>query len=222
VITKERLEDLRKERKLSFKQLSELLEEEDVFISHTNLKNYEIGDEHHALYNRTKGMSLENFVALADVYDVSLDYLLGRSRSRKNESHQISEELRLSDKTIDNLKKIIDDDNENAGFVHRIKILDDFLSDFYFLSAIDLLRDACYAYDMYEIYNQDSVTEQKRIDPKLRDAETYLERYGLKAVDPVVICDLFINQAIGVLRDLIWRFPRKFYTDYQKKLRELR
>lgn len=93
--TKERLEDLRKEKKLSLQQLSTLLEQHGVLISHTNLKNYEINDEEHALYNRTKGMSLENFIALADIFDVSVDYLLGRSDSKKAQYHQISEELRL-------------------------------------------------------------------------------------------------------------------------------
>lgn len=43
-LTKERLEDLRKEKKLSFEQLSKQLAERGVNISHTNLKNYEIND----------------------------------------------------------------------------------------------------------------------------------------------------------------------------------
>ena len=39
-LTKERLEDLRKEKKLSFEQLSKQLAERGTIISHTNLKNY--------------------------------------------------------------------------------------------------------------------------------------------------------------------------------------
>ncbi|MFR3395523.1 hypothetical protein [Gemmiger formicilis] len=46
-LTKERLEDLRKEKKLSFEQLSKQLAERGVSISHTNLKNYEINDPLH-------------------------------------------------------------------------------------------------------------------------------------------------------------------------------
>jgi hypothetical protein len=49
-LTKERLEDLRKEKKLSFEQLSKQLAERGVNISHTNLKNYEINDPVHPLY----------------------------------------------------------------------------------------------------------------------------------------------------------------------------
>ena len=82
-LTKERLEDLRKEKKLSFEQLSKQLAERGVNISHTNLKNYEINDPVHPLYGRTRSMSIEYLVAFADFYDVSVEYLLGLSNSRK-------------------------------------------------------------------------------------------------------------------------------------------
>ena len=65
-LTKERLEDLRKEKKLSFEQLSKQLAERGVNISHTNLKNYEINDPVHPLYGRTRSMSIEYLVAFAD------------------------------------------------------------------------------------------------------------------------------------------------------------
>ncbi len=51
-LTKERLEDLGKEKKLSFEQLSKQLAERGVNISYTNLKNYEINDPVHPLYGR--------------------------------------------------------------------------------------------------------------------------------------------------------------------------
>lgn len=88
-LTKERLEDLRKEKKLSFEQLSKQLAERGVNISHTNLKNYEINDPVHPLYGRTRSMSIEYLTAFADFYDVSVEYLLGLSNSRKKEYHDI-------------------------------------------------------------------------------------------------------------------------------------
>ena len=84
-LTKERLEDLRKEKKLSFEQLSKQLAERGVNISHTNLKHYEITDPIHPLYGRTRSMSIEYLTAFADFYDVSVEYLLGLSNSRKKE-----------------------------------------------------------------------------------------------------------------------------------------
>ena len=106
-LTKERLEDLRKEKKLSFEQLSKQLAERGVNISHTNLKNYEINDPIHPLYGRTRSMSIEYLTAFADFYDVSVEYLLGLSNSRKKEYHDISEQLGLCDKAIDELIQCI-------------------------------------------------------------------------------------------------------------------
>ena len=46
-------------------------------------------------------MSIEYLTAFADFYDVSVEYLLGLSNSRKKEYHDISEQLGLCDKAID-------------------------------------------------------------------------------------------------------------------------
>ena len=61
-LTKERLEDLRKEKKLSFEQLSKQLAERGVNISHTNLKNYEINDPCLTLANRNTTIFLSSWV----------------------------------------------------------------------------------------------------------------------------------------------------------------
>lgn len=219
--TKERLENLRRdEKKLSFQQLSELLKEQGVFISHTNLKNYEISDQYHDLYNRTKGMSLENFVALADVFGVSVDYLLGRSESKKAEYHQMSRELRLSDDTIDLLKAIIEEDEEESWYGQRIRMIDDLLLNPDILSALGLLRSACHAYDMYRAKSSEEVIERKMEDKKLEEAEKYLLRYGLKAVDSAVIHDLFISQALTLIEGVIRKLPSELVEEYHRRLEE--
>ena len=212
--TKERLEDLRKEKKLSLQQLSELLEEQGAIISHTNLKNYEINDQLHALYNRTKGMSLENFVALADVFDVSVDYLLGRSDSRKAEYHQMSDELKLDDETIDLLKAVIDEDKENVFYGRRIEMINDLLLTPDMLSALELIREACYAHVMFRDNCDEETVDKKLQDKRLATYETYLLKYGMKAVDSAVIRDLFISQALALIDNVICRFPEKFVEDY--------
>ena len=218
--TKERLEDLRREKKLSFQQLSELLEKQGVAISHTNLKNYEINDELHNLYHRTRGMSLENFVALADVFDVSMDYLLGRSDSQKAEYHQMSAELNLDDDTIDLLKAIIAEDNGNPWYAQRIRMINELLLDPDMLSALTLLRDACYSYDIYCVYNGEAVAERKMQDKKLQEAEKYLVRYGLKVVDAAVVGNLFVSQALALMDKMIRKFPAEFVEEYHRRLAE--
>lgn len=130
-LTKERLEDLRKEKKLSFEQLSKQLAERGVNISHTNLKNYEINDPVHPLYGRTRSMSIEYLTAFADFYDVSVEYLLGLSNSRKKEYHDISEQLGLCDKAIDELIQCKENSSSEEGqqlYVSQdTAILNDFL-----------------------------------------------------------------------------------------------
>jgi transcriptional regulator with XRE-family HTH domain len=218
--TKDRLWNLRKDKGVSLAQLSELLEKEGTLISHTNLKNYEIDDEAHALYQRTKSMSLENFVALADIYDVSVDYLLGRSNSKKAEYHQMSEELKLSNETIDLLKIIIEEDNDDSYFAQRIRMIDKLLLNPDILSALTLLRDACYSYEMYSAKNNETVMERKMQDEKLEDSEKYLVRYGMKAVDAAVIGNLFTSQALALIDRVIRKFSAEFVEDYHKRLAE--
>jgi hypothetical protein len=77
--TAERLADLRKVFGLSYMQLSKELHEIGVDISHTSLKDYEETDydAHPSSFN--KNMSIANLVALADFYQVSYDFLLGKS-----------------------------------------------------------------------------------------------------------------------------------------------
>ena len=218
--TKERLEDLRKEKKLSLQQLSELLEKQGVAISHTNLKNYEINDELHALYNRTRGMGLENFVALADVFNVSADYLLGRSSSKKAEYRQMSEELRLDDDALDLLKVLIKEDEDGPDYEQRIRMINALLLEPDMLSALTLLRDACYSYDMYHAYKGESVAERKMQDKRLEEAEKYLVRYGLKAVDAAVVGNIFISQALALIDSVVRKFPAEFVEEYHRRLAE--
>ena len=88
------------------------------------------------------------------------------------------------------------------------------------LSALTLLRDACYSHDMYRAYNGEAVSERKLQDKKLMEAEKYLVRYGLKAVDAAVVGNLFISQALALIDKVICKFPTEFVGDFYKRLAE--
>ena len=164
-LTKERLEDLRKEKKLSFEQLSKQLAERGVNISHTNLKNYEINDPLHPLYGRTRSMSIEYLVAFSDFYDVSVDYLLGLSNSRKREYHEISEQLGLCDRAIDELVQC--KENSSSEEVQQLyvsqdtTILNDFLISEEFKRVMEKIKQSLFSYYMYQL-SQDSISARKR------------------------------------------------------------
>lgn len=86
----ERLKDLRVERKLKLEELAEL-----TGISKSALGSYEADEP--------KEMNHKNLIALADFYQVSVDYLLCRTENR-NHSNTPLTELRLSDAMVELLK----------------------------------------------------------------------------------------------------------------------
>lgn len=86
----ERIKDLRVEHKLTLEQLAE-----QTGLSRSALGSYESDD--------FKDISHYSLIKLADFYDVSVDYLLGRIETKKHSNADISE-LHLSDAMIDLLK----------------------------------------------------------------------------------------------------------------------
>lgn len=69
------------------------------------LKNYEITDFKHSKFNAGYGMNVSYLTMLADFYDVSTDYLLGRTDVKKADIdiQGIHEKTGLSDTAIENI-----------------------------------------------------------------------------------------------------------------------
>ena len=86
----ERLKDLRVERGLTLEQLAE-----ETHLSKSALGSYE-GDD-------LKDISHHALIHLAKVYEVTVDYLLGRSKTKNHPNAELAD-LRLSDDMIDLLK----------------------------------------------------------------------------------------------------------------------
>ena len=220
-LTKERLEDLRKEKKLSFEQLSKQLAERGVNISHTNLKNYEINDPIHPLYGRTRSMSIEYLVAFADFYDVSVEYLLGLSNSRKQEYHQISEQLGLCDGAIEELIRC----KENSGSEEDPKmyaqqdtaILNDFLTSMEFEIVMEKIKQSLFAYYLYALSRTGLAAERREQDAtELEDARLLMNKYGYFPVENDVISQVHMENAIGVLNDYLRKLPKRLCDKFRE------
>lgn len=112
-----RLKSLRQERGLSLKTLADELNSQYAYeilsgnragkkqtISEAALKAYEAG-ENHSRSGDNKGMRAEYLLWLADFYEVSTDYLLGRTdiRSPHMNVQAIAEETGLSEKSVHDL-----------------------------------------------------------------------------------------------------------------------
>ena len=220
-LTKERLEDLRKEKKLSFEQLSKQLAERGVNISHTNLKNYEINDPVHPLYGRTRSMSIEYLVAFADFYDVSVEYLLGLSNSRKQEYHNISEQLGLCDGAIEELIRCKEDSNSEEDpkiyAQQDTAILNDFLTSMEFEIVMEKIKQSLFSYYLYALSSDAFGTKRReRNDEKLEEARLLMNKYGYFPVENDVISQVHMENAIGVLNSYLRKLPKRLYDEFRK------
>ena len=220
-LTKERLEDLRKEKKLSFEQLSKQLAERGVNISHTNLKNYEINDPVHPLYGRTRSMSIEYLVAFADFYDVSVEYLLGLSNSRKQEYHNISEQLGLCDGAIEELIRCKEDSNREEDpkiyAQQDTAILNDFLTSMEFEIVMEKIKQSLFSYYLYALSSDAFGTKRReRNSEKLEEARLLMNKYGYFPVENDVISQVHMENAIGVLNSYLRKLPKRLYDEFRK------
>ncbi|MFT9057446.1 MAG: helix-turn-helix transcriptional regulator, partial [Ethanoligenens sp.] len=102
--TKERIQDLRKEHKWTYEALAMKLYERDEHIDRNTLWAFEVDDPDHPKYQRTRKMRVKQLVALAEMFDVSVKYLLGISDYRKREYQGIGKELNLTPAAVDQLK----------------------------------------------------------------------------------------------------------------------
>ena len=108
-------------------------------------------------------MSIEYLVAFADFYDVSVEYLLGLSNSRKQEYHDISEQLGLCDGAIDELVHCKENSSSEEGqqlYVSQdTAILNDFLTSEEFECVMEKIKQSLFSYYMYQL-SQDSISAQ--------------------------------------------------------------
>lgn len=108
----ERLKKLREKKGISHEKLADELmkrygnNEAKKPISVDSLKAYEVSNENHSKYGNQKGMKIENFILLANYYDVSLDYLLGVEEETSHDMNFICKETKLKEDTVSALKKV--------------------------------------------------------------------------------------------------------------------
>lgn len=87
-----KIKELRQERNLSLRDLAA-----DLEIAYSSLGKYERGDQQ---------PSFETLIKLADYFNVTTDYLIGRSEGKTPELQTLYEEIRLSEASIDLLKSM--------------------------------------------------------------------------------------------------------------------
>lgn len=107
-----RLKELREKRGLSHEKLADELMvkygngQTKKPISIDSLKAYEVSDNNHSKFGNQKGMKIENFIMLANFYNVSLDYLLGVENETSHDMKYICSVTKLTEDTVDKLEKL--------------------------------------------------------------------------------------------------------------------
>lgn len=128
-ILAEHLSDLRTQRqkgKLTYVQLSEeIFDKTGISISHSQLNKYE-------RLGNTEAMSVNNLLALAEFYNVSIEYLLGinDSKSTNVTDKHATTKFGLTDKSMDRLKSLKNNNTILLKVVNCILEDDDFWKDF--------------------------------------------------------------------------------------------
>lgn len=130
----ERIEDLRKKEGNNKTTLDELVkmikEKTGEDISKTTLSNYENTDT-------IGNMRISNLIAIANTYEVSMDYLLGKTKSKMYDytSQMTSDKYALSDESmkklsnLNNKKDISSKDNFTIKLINFIIEDDNFLNE---------------------------------------------------------------------------------------------
>ena len=121
-----RLKQLRNEHGLSHQKLSDTLDEMlGIGISPDSLKKYEVATEHHSTPFKNLGMRVEYLTALAALYNVSTDYILGLTdiRSPSADTQAIIAQTGLSEENVQLLASM-----QNLGLNANLDFLNDLIS----------------------------------------------------------------------------------------------
>lgn len=171
-LTQERLRKERERKGWSQEQLAQTLEDSGTKISLQSIKNYE---------RNVSNISSSNLCILADIFNVSVDYLLGRTNMRtpKMETRAISEYIGLSEDAISNLisDPLIDEDGDShysIASTQLSRLLEDekfceILGD---ISALYMSAENKKYFEMkdkkyYEMYEEDELDSVLKNDPTM-------------------------------------------------------
>ena len=179
LIMAQRLKYLRNERGLSHESLRDAIEKKyDIRISIDSLKNYEVSSDFHKKAHKNEGMRVEYLRCLADFYDVSADYLLGRTDDRERHPSAI-DDLGLSEGAVLWLSAMKNYDNQAL-----LDCANSILSNFYFHKLMYSIIDYAPSIEADKIYSRTRDDVLSRITkseltgwPEATRLSMYNERY---------------------------------------------
>lgn len=204
--TKERLQDLRKERKWTYEALATKLYDRDEHIDRNTLWAFEVDEPDHPKYQRTRKMRVEQLVALAEVFDVSVEYLLGISDHRKREYQGIGKELNLTPAVVDQLKSFQDMPPDSE--INILSVINRLLINPDFIQAMKYLVDAAFAQKHGLKHQADLRIGRGVRGDESEKATEKLREYGMEAIDDATLSELYSRWALDMLSRAVWALPK--------------
>lgn len=136
--TMTRLKNLRKSHKWTQAEMGNELNKSIGYDSQANIMNLagENGKQTVSQLENGRNITIDIAFAYADIFDVSLDYIYGRSKSQKQQYESIEKEIGLTGEAVRMITKI-----KSAGYVAQ----------FYRMLSMKK-RGACPAHDNYPTY----------------------------------------------------------------------
>ena len=177
-LTAKRLKELREKAGYSHAKLQDALKDKyNIDISIVSLKKYEISQPYHAQYGMVKGMKIEYLNMFADFYNVSTDYILGRTNSTSVDLTEkfIYEKFGLSSNTIKNLNQLWNEKKKYTSFVFDFMLSNiDFLNNF----SRHLLKYCEYEEEAFEFVRKSIIS--KKPDEAKQDIKKHGEKSDIK------------------------------------------
>ena len=144
------------------------------------------------------------------------------SNSRKQEYHDISEQLGLCDGAIKELIQC----KENSGSEEDPKmyaqqdtvILNDFLTSMEFEIIMEMIKQSVFSYYLYELdRNVFSLERREQDAEKLEEARLLMNKYGYFPVENDMISQVHMENAIGIVSSYLRKLPKRLYDEFRKR-----
>lgn len=192
-IFKERLKEARLNSSLKSKDALA----KAVGVNRATINNYETGD---------RKPDIDRFIDLADVLNVSYDYLLGYSNSTIREYHDTKEMTGLSDKAIEVLNTFVKESKNEMGLkeiyidiLKTISYLIEKEEEYHILEKISNL--------FWRTYRTDDIFGEKFVEIEDKDGQ----------INVFPVSDLYNAEVLQIIRQLIALKENKGTEEKKKK-----
>lgn len=174
-----RLKQLRSERNLTQTDLANVLN-----IAKTTVAAYEQGKSE---------PSIDTLIKIADYFNVSIDYLSGKSDVKNIKYAAINEELGLSDNAIQNLKKCLALNYDSSSFIGNnlfVKLMEAYTEYILLVDLPNPPESYDYGYDSFDMSDPFDVLQKNFLDhlqdmPSKEAYQIYIQSLLQKILDSI-------------------------------------